>query len=153
MVPAPSTMIIASGAASSALRAKSGGAARIGATSVVRIPIRAIRSIEACTLSVARNHGREIAGLSMLLHRAVYGMHDRPMQRLIALAILMFGAGCASADEAGIVQSVYTGARDQLLWSVRGEPSRQARELLGLVARADSFGLRPGDYGMDPIIA
>jgi len=65
----------------------------------------------------------------------------------------MFGAGCASADEAGIVQSVYTGARDQLLWSVRGEPSRQARELLGLVARADSFGLRPGDYGMDPINA
>jgi murein L,D-transpeptidase YcbB/YkuD len=88
-----------------------------------------------------------------VLHRAAHLLHDRLMQRLLALALLMFVAGSASADEAAIVQSVYTGARDQLLWSAHGEPSRQARELIGLVARADSFGLSPGDYGMDAINA
>ncbi len=75
------------------------------------------------------------------------------MQKFIVLALLLFGAAGASADEAAIVQSVYAHSDSHLMWSAHGLPSRQARELVDLLHTVDAFGLVPGDYGIDLIDA
>jgi len=77
--------------------------------------------------------------------------HDRLMKRFIAVALLLFGAVVASADEAAVVQSVYARTGQQFLWSSHAQPSRQALALIDLLRAVDSYGLEPGDYGMDLI--
>ncbi len=66
---------------------------------------------------------------------------------------MLLGGPAAFGDEAADVQSVYAHAGAQLLWSAHGQPSRQARELVALLRAVDSYGLRPGDYGIDPVVA
>ena len=73
------------------------------------------------------------------------------MQRVIAVALLLFGPVVASADEAAVVQSVYARTGQQFLWSSHAQPSRQALALIDLLRAVDSYGLEPGDYGMDLI--
>jgi murein L,D-transpeptidase YcbB/YkuD len=80
-------------------------------------------------------------------------MHDPPMHKFIALVLTLSGAAHAAPDEAALVQSVYAHSNSRLLWSMHAQPTKQAGDLGDLLRTVDSYGLRPGDYGMDLITA
>jgi murein L,D-transpeptidase YcbB/YkuD len=60
-------------------------------------------------------------------------------------------SGRVVAHEADILRSVYARQGEHLLWSEGPRPSRQAAELLDILRSADTYGLRPSDYGADLI--
>ena len=50
------------------------------------------------------------------------------------------------ADERRVLADLYARRNYQPMWSVSGMPSQQARAVIGLLAAADDYGLRPEDY-------
>jgi murein L,D-transpeptidase YcbB/YkuD len=59
------------------------------------------------------------------------------------------GAGPEQAD----LESLYPISNPRLLWSRQSELSSQARELLEILSSTEIYGLRPGDYGLDRLLA
>ena len=52
-------------------------------------------------------------------------------------------------DEAALVRAVYDRANSTFLWSSQGQPTQQARAVIGILTAADTFGLEPNDYAAD----
>lgn len=52
------------------------------------------------------------------------------------------------ADEAALADAVYAQAGTPVLWSVRGQLTAQASELLSILRNVDRDGLRPEDFGV-----
>lgn len=51
--------------------------------------------------------------------------------------------------EAKVVRAVYERTNSTLLWSLKGEPTQQARAVIGILSMAATFGLEPDDYAAD----
>ncbi len=48
--------------------------------------------------------------------------------------------------EAELIRAVYDRANSTFLWSSKGQPTQQARAVIGFLSAADTFGLAPEDY-------
>ncbi len=48
--------------------------------------------------------------------------------------------------EAELLRDVYAQANSTFLWSLKGQPTPQARAVIGILSAADTFGLQPDDY-------
>ncbi len=52
----------------------------------------------------------------------------------------------AEGTEAAFLRDVYARANSTSLWSLKGQPTPQARAVIGILSAADTFGLQPDDY-------
>jgi murein L,D-transpeptidase YcbB/YkuD len=61
--------------------------------------------------------------------------------------------GSSVEHERAMLESLYAAPDALLLWSEHERLSRQARELLEILKSSEAYGLRPGDYGVDRLLA
>ncbi len=61
--------------------------------------------------------------------------------------------GSSVEHERAMLESLYAAPDAQLLWSEHERLSSQARELLEILKSSEAYGLRPGDYGVDRLLA
>lgn len=57
--------------------------------------------------------------------------------------------GALEGDEAELVRAAYARGNSTFLWSAHGQPTQQARTIIGILAAADTFGLEPAEYAAD----
>ena len=96
---------------------------------VLLLPLVWIAALQPCAQSAPIGPGDSVA-LAAMAHAVVF-------ERL---------PGSPIEQERSMLDSLYPASGARLLWSDQRQLSRQARELLDILASSESFGLRSGDY-------